>query len=401
MGLFKKKNTAEVQKPEENFEWMTIGEALTREEMKSRQLSFSEIMERCEECCEQYADADSRRKEIRREMELATERMEDLQLIDNFTEQETESFREYANGLIRLNEERAAYQTQEKNRISATRYLQMESHENEIPDVIRELEQQEKYRVAVTSDMNRLDREKQRLDEELEDLRGRKAFYKSITIAGIVTIVIVFLVLWFISAKYSADMSAPVFVTCILGVLFAAYIYFSSQKNSRETKLTSQKINKAIRLTNTTKIKYVNTANAISFVCEKYGVANYEELQYYWEQFVAARAEREKYERSAAKIDSFAKSLSDRLTELGIKNVENFVYSPECLVSAKERVEVRHRLNERRRSIKDRLDFAERHCESAKSEIAWMFEVFPDKSVELSNLLKSYGIADIFPTREK
>lgn len=400
MGLFNKKKAAEALNPDESFEWMTIGEAITREKMKSKELTFSDIIERCEECCEQYADADSRRKEIQREMQLANERFEDLQRVDNFTEKEAESVREYANGLLRLNEERAAYQEQERNRISATRYLQMESHENEIPDSLKNLEQQEKYRIAVTSDMNRLEREKERLDEELEELRGKKEFYKTFTVVGIILLVISFIVIWFLSGKTGADLSPAVLATCILGVLLAAYVYFSLNRNSKETKLTAQKINKAIRLTNTTKIKYVNTTNAIEFVCEKYGVKNFDELSYYWEQYVVARAEREKYERSAEKIDSFGKSLSDRLSELGILDPEVFVLSPESLVSAKERVEVRHRLNERRRSIKDRLDFAEHHCESAKSEILWMYENFPDKSTEFNNLLRSYGLADIFPTRE-
>lgn len=400
MGLFSKKKEKDALLREDSFEWMTIGEAVTREKMKSGELTFSEIIERCEECCEQYTDAESRYKEIQREMEAANSRYDDLQLVDSLTADELASVREFANGLVRLNEERAAYQEQEKNRISATRYLQMESHADEIPVSMKDLEQQEKYRVALTGDLDKLEREKERLQDDLEEMEGKKEFFKKLTIAGIITIVVVFLVLWGISGKIKGDLSPAILVTCILGVAFAAYIYFSSVKNSRETKLTANKVNKAIRLTNTTKIKYVNTVNAIEFVCEKYGVNNFEELKFYWEQFLTAREEREKYERSAKKIEALGESLSLRLSELGISDPEMFVIAPETILSAKERVEVRHRLNERRRSIKDRLDFAERHCESAKGEIAWMLENFPDKKREFSNLLRSYGLADLFPSRE-
>ena len=393
MGLFNRKKAV----PENEFEWMTVGEALTMERIKNGNISFSEVLERCEECCEEYADAKESLREVKEEISRIDERIGDVCALDTFSEQQAYAIEDMTKQLVNLIDERTRFMESEKERISAADYLKMERNENEIPDSLETLRKQEKLRNDVSNDMHMLEREKDRLEDEYEQLQGKRVFFKNLTIAVIVLLVVIFGVLTYFTVK-GLDFALAFVVTALLGMGFILLIFYSVQKNRRDTKLTMNKINKAVKLTNTTKIKYVNSTNAVDFICEKYDVNGYDRLNYLWNTYCTVKAERERFAKSADMIDSLSDALTNTLKGYGIAEPELLVCTPACIINKRERVEMRHRLNERRRAIKDRVDFAQARFDSTRSELTHLMAQFPERRTEFENLCRSYGLYEFAPT---
>lgn len=401
MGFFKRKKADRDLLKNDSFEWMTVGEAMTKERMKSGKLTYSEMVERCEECCEQYAEALGRRNEIQRELENADEYFNDIVRLDELTEKERYSVEDMTKNLVKLIDERTRYEESERSKITATEYLMMERHESEVPASLEVLKEQEQLRAKVVNDMHTLEREKERLEDDLEQLKGKRVFYRQASVAMIITIIIVLGILLYLSMATKADLTLVFLITLFIGALFAAGILLAHRSNSYNTKLTGAKINKAIKLTNSTKIKFVNSTNAIDFTCDKYNVDGYRELNYLWETYLEAKAEREKYKKNGGKVDELSEALIRALTGMGFKNPDLIVCQPECIINRNERVELRHRLSERRRAIRDRLDFARVRCDSTKGELLWMTSSFPEHAAAFENIMKSYGLYEFAPSEEE
>ena len=390
MGLFGKRE----QTPGSDFEWMTVGEALTMERIKSGNMSFPEILERCEECCEQYADAKESLNEIKNEISRIDERIGDVCALDTFSENQRFAIEDMTKQLVMLIEERTRFMENEKDRISASDYLKMERNADEIPGSLQTLKEQDELRHAAMNDMSILEREKDRLEDESEQLAGKKVFLKNITIAAIVLLCVIFGVLTYLTVK-GKDFALAFVVTAILGMGFIVLILLSMQKNKIDQKTVKNKINRAVKLTNTTKIKYVNSTNTIDFICEKYDVNGYDRLEYLWNTYLSVKAEREKFAKSADMIDNLSDSLGNMLKGYGISEPELMVCTPSCILDKRERVEMRHRLNERRRAVKDRLDFAQARFDSTASEIMRLRAMFPERKNEFDNLCRSYGLSEL------
>lgn len=79
---------------------------------------------------------------------------------------------------------------------------------------------------------------------------------------------------------------------------------------------------------NRTKIKYVNSTNAVDYACEKYHVHNSYELTYLWEQYLEAKREREKFERNSDDLEYFNGKLVHMLQNMNFMMQRSGLVSP-------------------------------------------------------------------------
>lgn len=71
-----------------------------------------------------------------------------------------------------------------------------------------------------------------------------------------------------------------------------AFILIRYQDSTREIRQADVNRNQAITLENRVKIRYVNTKNAVDFICEKYHVRNAKELEFYMDSIRRKRGKR-------------------------------------------------------------------------------------------------------------
>ena len=172
MGLFKKK-----KKPKYVEEILEFGEEIDRKsrrrENKAKQnqkvkqnangkengtpnQGQNQKKSLATEYCEQIMAAARNLEETKREYKIVTDYLTDIQTLENLPEDEWKKILETAQNIQNLNEARDAYLNKSKT-ISDAQFAQMEQLEDEMPEIIKRLQNNEAYQTTVKRDMQYLE----------------------------------------------------------------------------------------------------------------------------------------------------------------------------------------------------------------------------------------------------
>jgi len=389
MGLFKKRKKQEEDGAKER---LTVGQALRKERFKQGNPSIEDVTEQLGEFCAQYENALDSKLEAEQEYEAVMSYLTDIQKLDELATEQRKEAEELAGSIIRLNEERIHFQEKEHEGISPARFLQMERYENEVEASLKNLKEQEQYREMINRDVRNLEGEKGAIAYEREEAQKQLQFFKKLSIALVMIVCVIFIGLMYLMQRFEVTLMIPILVTGTLALALAAYIVTAVRKLRHTVAVAEAKNNKAIQLLNKVKIKLVACVGAIDYVYEKYGVNNSRELEYLWEQYYKVKLKRAEYRKNTELLERYNAALVECLQRLGLKDAEVWVYQPEAIVDAREMVEVRHHVNERRRKVKERVDSAAKGFELAEKELKEFKEAYPQFATEMQMVLDKRGI---------
>jgi len=319
-------------------------------------------------CCDLINEAKRQRFEAKKEYEVVTSYLADIQKIDLLPERSKKSIDDMARKLLALNQERMKMQKIQP-KITMSQRLALEPYEDTILEEIRKMEEQENYLQVINSDIRYLESEKASLDFELQDVMERdETGKKMLTIAGV--FIIVFLIFLFVLQEAAQkDVQLPFIFTIAFGIIVIAYFYFSNRKNQYDLKVAELKMNRAILLLNKVKIKYVNCTNLLDYLYEKFHVHNAQELHYHWQEYMRIVEEERRFKKTAESIDFYTEEIIRELKNNGISDAAVWGYQIEALVDPKEMVEVRHRLNVRRQKLRQRIDYNNNQEDMARKSL--------------------------------
>ena len=389
MGLFKKRKKQDEDKVQER---MTVGQALRKERFKQGNPSLEDVTEQVKELCSQYENAMDSKLEAEQEYEAVMSYLKDIQKLDELVPEQRKDAEELAGNIIRLNEERIRFQEKENDGISPARFLQMERYEKEVEASLRTLKEQEQYRELINRDVRNLEGEKGAIAYEHDEAERQLQFFKKLSIALVLIVCVIFIGLMYLMQRFEVTLMIPILVTGTLALVMAAYIVSAVRKLRHTLAVTEAKTNKAIQLMNKVKIKLVACVGAIDYVYEKYGVNSSRELEYLWEQYYKVKVKRAEYRKNTELLESYNAAFVECLQRLGLKDAEVWVYQPEAIVDAREMVEVRHHVNERRRKVKERVDNAVKGFELAEKELKEFTLSYPQFAVDMQVMLDKRGI---------
>lgn len=389
MGLFKKRKKQEEDGAKER---LTVGQALRKERFKQGNPSLEDVSEQMGEFCVQYENALDSKLEAEQEYEAVLSYLTDIQKLDELAPEQRKEAEELAGNIIRLNEERIHFQEKEHEGISPARFLQMERYEHEVEASLKTLKEQEQYREMINRDVRNLEGEKGVIAYEREEAQKQLQFFKKLSIALVLIVCAIFIGLMYLMQRFEVTLMIPVLVTGTLALALAAYIITAVRKLRHIVAVAEAKNNKAIQLLNKVKIKLVACVGAIDYVYEKYGVNSSRELEYIWEQYYKAKVKRAEYRKNTELLERYNAALVECLQRLGLKDAEVWVYQPEAIVDAREMVEVRHHVNERRRKVKERVENAGKGFELAEKELKEFTLSYPQFAVEMQIVLDKRGI---------
>ena len=389
MGLFKRRKQQEEEKSQER---LTVGQALRKERFKQGKAGVEDVTEQLTEYCVQYEEATENRLQAEHEYEAVMSYLADIQKIDDLGTEQRSEVEALAGNIIRLNEERMRFQEKDDQSISPARFLQMERYEQEVESSLKTLKEQEQYRELINRDVRNLEGEKGVILYEKEEAEMRIRFFRKLSFALIIIVCAVFLILMYLMQKFGVVLMIPILVTGTLAMAMAAYIITSVRKLKRELAIAEAKINRAIQLLNKVKIKLVACVSAIDYVYEKYGISSQRELEYLWDQYYKVKVKRAEYRKNTELLERYNAALVECLQRFGLKDAEVWVYQPEAIMDAREMVEVRHHVNERRRKVKERVETAGKSCEQAHRELKEFTLTYPQFAVDMQAVLDKRGI---------
>ncbi len=319
-------------------------------------------------CCDLINEAKQQRFEAKKEYEVVTSYLADIQKIDLMPVSARKSVTDMARKIVNLNEERQKMQ-KIPPKITMAQRMALEPYEDTILEEIHKMEEQEDYLQVINSDIRHLESEKASLDFELEEIVDRdEAGKKMLKVASV--FIIIFLIFLFVLQEVAKkDIQLPFIFTIAFGIIVIAYFFFSNRRNQYELKVAELKMNRAIMLLNKVKIKYVNCTNLLDYLCEKFHVNNAKELHYHWQEYMRIVEEERRFKKMMDNIDFYTKELIRELKSNGVMDAAIWGYQVEALVDPREMVEVRHRLNVRRQKLRQRIDYNNGQEEMARKSL--------------------------------
>lgn len=340
-----------------------------------------------------YEENEKQIREARSEYQTIASYLADIQKIEMIPSEYREDLDNAARNIVRLNRERLERQNRDVN-ITDIQYQLFESYELQIPKDLVLLKEEEDYKKDIERDIEHLENEREKLNTEEEEIISKQAYLKGLGIAIFTVTIVLFALFAIILYKLDVDLTLPFLLTILIGMISTLYIFMESRKNTHDIKLVSAKINRQIQLMNRVKIKAFNNHNYLQYIYNKYMVVDYNHLKELWEEYITLKEESLKYKDNTEQLDYYCNILVNELDRFGIKDKEIWIYQAIALIDSREMVEVRHRLNERRRSLREQIEVYQEQQEEAIDIITKIVEANPDKKEEASKLLKSYNISE-------
>ena len=315
----------------------------------------------------------------------------DIQKIDQIPSEDKNRLVEAARRTLNLSEERNRFQNREV-KISDIMYKHLEKYEEEIPNEIVKMKENEEYEGLVQQDLRNLEAQKVELDFEKDGLQNKKSFIQTVSIISTVIVVILVILFLIFQAKFEMDVTIPILLTVMLGCGAVLVIFLENNRTNAAFALNERKINKVIGLMNKVKIKFVNNRNNLDYTYQKYRVHSSKELSYVWEQYVILKDETRRYQQNTELLDYYHNAMLDVLKEYDIDDADVWLYQPLALIDGKEMVEVRHRLNTRRQKLREQIDYNNSIIRDCKSEITQILNEHKDLEYQVDKIERQYEV---------
>lgn len=369
MWLFKRR------KKKKNIEAIleqVTDDVLSPQDKKDEKKVQHYILEHCEQLIESAKDLEQQKSEYR----IVTSYLKDIQVIEELSEKEQNLLKDTASNIITLNQSREDY-LQTTKKLTDTQYAQMQQNEEDITTAIRTLQANEKYQSAVKRDMQYLEGEKTEWIYYRQELANEQGLLRRLAFALFGVLLMLLSVILVLQVGFEMDTKLLLMILIAAGAVGGAAILLRMQKNTTEMKKAEINTNHAISLLNKTKIKYVHATNAVDYACEKYHVRNSYELNYLWEQYMEAKREQEKFERTSDDLEYFQGKLVRMLRRYELYDARVWVTQTHALIDKREMVEIKHDLLERRQKLRERIEY--------------LRDVVLDQKQEVEELMKKLG----------
>ena len=265
-----------------------------------------------EDACVQIIDASKEIEDAKVEYQAVNNYLTDIQAIDMVPEDEKKELVLAGEKIVELNAERKVYQ-KEPSKLSDAQYLHLESNEDTLGEIMKKMDEDEKYCQLIKNDMDALEGEKGALKYERSDYQSKiKGFYgASRLMISIFGVLLLFFIL--LGVVREMDVEIPIYFTLVIAAIVATVIFFNYRRTLYNLKLAERKLNKAISMLNRIKIRYVNMKNSLEYQYSKHSVHSAYELNHIWEIYEGVKRERKKYEYSSRELHEAEMELIDIL----------------------------------------------------------------------------------------
>lgn len=334
-------------------------------------------------------------EEAKIEYQAITSYLQDMQIIDMVPKEHREAMEEAARNIVALTQERDSFHQQNK-KINNQQYRVFERYEMNIPKDLPEIKSSEEYKVLIQRDIDYLEKEKQNLLNEKNEIISKQSFLRGITITTIIIILSLFSLFGIITYSMGANLTLPFLLTVLMGMAVVIYIFMESRKNKYDIKMIELKLNRIILLTNKVKLKLVNNQNYLDYTYSKYMVNTYQELKDAWDEYIKLKEEEKRYQKNTDQLDFYNRQLIRELKRFLVSDCEVWLYQANAIIDSREMVEVRHRLIFRRQKIRERIEMNEEQKNTAISDIKNFQKQNPSYNDMINKMIRQYNMINLF-----
>lgn len=327
------------------------------------------ILDSCEQIIGITKEIEAEKSEYRK----ITSYLTDIKQIDDMPEEHKKNLVETARQMEALEANRLRFQKADK-RLTDEMFLQIEENEDNLPQTIHRMMDNERYQNNVQKSMHYLEGEKSRLEVERDDAKKNRKWMKVFSILLLVVSVSFFILIMLLDLYTKMDVSWLILLLVVGTAGFATLIFVLTSRNSSMRRKTQRQLNQTISLLNSVRIRYANVTKAIIYVQEKYGVSSAHELNYLWDQYNQTLREREQFMRNNADLEYYTNRYAKAIASLGLYAPDMWMNMTRAIIDPNEMVEVRHKLVQRRKKIRGHIEENTQIVKSERDEIDRMMQ---------------------------
>ncbi len=378
--------------PEEEEDVEQITEVIKRAPLRRTDINVLDYRERAlyvRDKCEQMKAASEDMEGQKQEYKRITEQLADIDELSALSLSQFTELERAAKKIDNIEKDEEKY-VRPLTKITESQYREMERLKDEIPPAISKIRKEEERQMTIKRDLNLLEGEKGALAYQRKEDRAKARNAKALLFICSFVSLLAVLLLFALQVTLSFDVRIGYYIVlAFFGISLTAVSV--TYKNAQDDQVkTEKKINRAITLQNSVKIKYVNTTNLIDYYYSKYNVNNSYELNYMWEKYLEERAARNHSEEVALKLETARKELMALLGNYRLNDPAMFIYQPSILTQEDVLTEVRRSLILRRKKLKKGMDFNQYSLETSKKEIEDLVREYPRFSGEILAIVEEY-----------
>lgn len=343
------------------------------------------------EVCETIDAASLQIELVKKEYEEVNRYLQDAQIIATLPEDVGEGLMESAKHILALRRDIAEL-NKKRNDMTEFQFSLMERYEKEIPSEIKRLKREEEYKKIIQGDLRKLAGEKGVLLHEEEEEREKKKFLTRVGILSGFMISVLLLMYLIFYLIFETFLEIPFLATIIGGLILTFYIFLESDRNKKAIQWNVAKMNKLTALTNKIKIKYVNHTAALDYSHDKFAINGVIELEERYEKYLQIKEEEMKKKKTSATYEMYKEKFKDLLEEFHVHDTEVWTFQAGAIIDKKEMVEIRHRLNDRRGKLRDRLSFNAGIVEEGVEKLREILEKYPEDRRMIYEVAEVYKI---------
>lgn len=342
-------------------------------------------------CLEQMAEAAKEINQLNGEYNLVTAYLTDMEEIEAIPPETREELNQVANRLMVLEKERKQY-LDKKNRMRDSDYYRMRKQENEVQEGIEKLKEAERYNKLVKKDLKRLDGERHAYAYRKNELLTMQTNLRGMAVIFICALVACLVMLAVLQFGFEMNAYVGYFITILAAAIAMTVVCVKYIDANKEIETVERAISKLIQLQNKVKIRYVNNANLLEYLCMKYDTDNATNLEKRWNNYQEEKEARKQFAEAEAKTEYYQRELVRQLSRFRVSDPGRWINQVGALLDPREMVEIRHELILRRQSLRQQLEYNNNVAQTARDEIMAVVQEQPKWAAEIMDMVDKYDI---------
>ena len=273
--------------------------------------------------------------------------------------------------------------------ISEDQFHMIAEEEDDIPDIIHRMSDDERLQDKLKRNMSYLEGEKSRWEIERENLAIQKDVLHKIGTVILTSFTALIIFLFVVASSTGTDLTTALLVIFFICAASGAAIYVKQNDIKKKNHNAVVRLNQAISVLNVERMKYVNLTNGLEYLNDKYSVESAAELQYLWQQYTDSIRDQQRYIKNNEDLEFYNGKLRRLLTKIDLHDKKIWLSQTNALVNKDDMVEVRHKLVVRRQKIRDRIDENQRIVQNERDEIDRLMLEHEHYLPEIQEIIKS------------
>ncbi len=318
--------------------------------------------------CEQIVACSKHIDDAKSEYKKVSEYLTDVQTIEGVPDDIKKDLMYYAKRIIVLENEKMGYKKY-SSEVPERSMMIMNNRGKEMVNVIKTMAKDEEFCENARIDLTNLQGEKLALRYERADLIKYINLIRNIIRVGFAAFLAAMGIMIYYEFAKGKDLSIAILILAFIGTGGVTAAFMLNSKFAYRLKAAELKLNKIIGVENKIKLKYVNVRVKLDYEYNEYNVQDAYGLSKQYKYYVKAKKEQEIFEKTADNLYKSVGRYTELLKKLNLNDYSFWVSQPAAIVDPKEMTEIKHMFNERRKNLRENIEYNTKLIERSKEKI--------------------------------